>query len=130
MDQLFQHTQKLKVIPIFFPIEGFFLKMVANNQSSGRKEQAEATASVKAKTPVCLPWFHDSLMKMSVTGILDPVLFTAGLERCNNKGIAEAKYQRLMLGALKDWKLGINKEKDTTSQKTTVQISEVVPHAW
>lgn len=29
-------TQKLEGIPIFFPIAGFFLKMSANNQSSGR----------------------------------------------------------------------------------------------
>lgn len=31
-----------------------------------------------------------SLMKRPVTGILDPGLSTAGLERCNSKGIAEA----------------------------------------
>lgn len=49
-----------------------------------------------------------SLMKRPVTGIVDPGLSTTGLERYNNKGIAEAKYLRLVLGALKDWKLGIN----------------------
>lgn len=43
-----------------------------------------------------------SLMKRPVTGILDPGMSTAGLERCNNKGTAEAKYQRLVLGPLKD----------------------------
>lgn len=32
----------------------------------------------------------ESLMKRPVTGILDPGLSTAGLERCNSKGIAEA----------------------------------------
>lgn len=49
-----------------------------------------------------------SLMKRPVSGILDPGLSTASLERCTNKGIAEAKYQRLVVRALKDWKLGIN----------------------
>lgn len=48
--------------------------------------------------------FYDSqsIMKRPGTSILDPGLSTAGLEMCNNKGIAEAKYQRLVLGALKD----------------------------
>lgn len=38
-------------------------------------------------------------MKRTVTGILEPGLSTAGLERHNNNSIAEASYQRPVMGA-------------------------------
>lgn len=43
-------TQKLEGIPIFFPIAEFFLKMAANNESSGTG-LANSLTSSKLETP-------------------------------------------------------------------------------